>query len=69
MKKTPGKKTRPERERELIAMLITKEGPDEILALYRKAIGMPPGESPPKGTLMRRTMIPAILLSEYPRRR
>lgn len=48
--------------------MYTREGADEILELYKKAIGMPPGQSPPPGTLIRREMIPAILLKDYPRK-
>ena len=59
-------KMRSQREQELIAMMRTDRGLDEILSLYRKAIGMPEGTCPPVGTLVGHQMIPAILRKEFP---
>jgi hypothetical protein len=59
-------KTREERERELVDMLRSEDGLDQIVSLYEKVMGIPDGSEPPVGTLARQQMIPAILDSEYP---
>lgn len=59
------KKTRPEREAELRAMIATDGGSDIIVALAHEAMGVPLGTSLPIGMLLSQ-MIERILDHEYP---
>jgi hypothetical protein len=59
--------TRGKRRQELVEMMYTRGGPEKIGELYKQAIDMPPEQSVPPRILLRRDMIPAILLKEFPR--
>ena len=60
------KKTREQREQELIGMMKWRDGLDIIVALYQEAEGIPLGQGPAAGTSTRFEMIPSILKKEYP---
>jgi hypothetical protein len=59
------KKTRQEREEEL-HRVADHGGRDQIVELYKEAIGLPPWGCPAPGTMLKGEMIPAILNHEYP---
>ncbi len=58
--------TRDEREAELVALLETRAGRDQIQVLYAKAVRLGARNLPPVGISWRGDMIPAILKKEYP---
>lgn len=62
------KKTRTEREQELLRMAATHDGREIICSLWEEVKGIPPGVEPPGmvGTLVKHEMIPDILAHEYP---
>jgi len=62
------KKSRVEREQELLGMADSEEGRDIICCLWKEAKGIPPGTEPAGmiGTLVKQEMIPEILAHEYP---
>ncbi|MBI1900913.1 MAG: hypothetical protein HYS13_07350 [Planctomycetia bacterium] len=57
--------TRQERRSQLTALFASVRGKDELLALYKAAIGKPQGECVTTGTLGS-TMVEAILKHEFP---
>jgi hypothetical protein len=62
------KKSRAERERELLQMMTTQDGAEVITYLWKEAKGIPAGIDPP-GTIgmgPRQEMIPDLLAHEYP---
>jgi hypothetical protein len=58
-------KTREEREAELISLIQTQSGRDQIHLLYKKAVRLGAGKTPPVGIGWKEDMIPAILKAEY----
>ena len=64
-------RTRREREQELLGLLLTPHGCEQIGRLYRRIKGIPDGVGSPQvqKTLIRHEMIPAILVAEYPNER
>jgi len=62
------RKTKADREKELLGLADQEEGLDIILCLWKEAKGIPAGSSPPGtiGTFVRQEMIPDILAHEYP---
>jgi hypothetical protein len=62
------KKSRAERETELLSMMHTQDGLEIILYLWKEAKGIPAGITPPGmiGTLVKQEMIPDLLAHEYP---
>lgn len=58
-------KTREEREAELISLIQTQSGRDQVQALYAKAVRLGKGKMPPVGISWQGDMIPAILKAEY----
>jgi hypothetical protein len=61
-------KTRDMREAELIGLIKTQSGRDELHKLYRKAIRLGVGKVLPVGISWQEHMIPAILEAEYPQK-
>jgi hypothetical protein len=59
-------KTRGEREAELIGLIQTQAGRDQIHVLYAKAVRLGAGKTLPVGISWQGDMIPAILKKEYP---
>jgi len=59
-------KTRDEREAELVSLIQTQTGRDQIQVLYAKAVRLGAGKLPPVGISWQGDMIPAILKKEYP---
>jgi hypothetical protein len=59
-------KTRDEREAELLSLIQTQTGRDQVQVLYAKAVRLGARKTPPVGISWRGDMIPAILKKEYP---
>jgi len=59
-------KTRDEREAELVSLIQTQPGRDQIQVLYAKAVRLGARNMPPVGISWLGDMIPAILKKEYP---
>jgi hypothetical protein len=59
-------KTRDEREAELLALIQTQTGRDQLHMLYAKAVRLGARNTPPVGISWQGDMIPAILKKEYP---
>jgi hypothetical protein len=59
-------KTRDEREAELVSLIQTQTGRDQVQVLYAKAVRLGVRKTLPVGISWRGDMIPAILNKEYP---
>jgi hypothetical protein len=58
-------KTKDDRETELIGLIQTQSGREQIHVLYKKAVRLGMGKTPPVGISWQGDMIPAILKKEY----
>jgi len=59
-------KTRDEREAELVGLIQTQTGRDQVHVLYAKAVRLGARNTLPVGISWQGDMIPAILNKEYP---